>query len=94
MVYPNHNPVFEQYPHNDRFQMKSDSHPSGSVPSVEKLEKNLNALIQERSQKNNEYKAVKQKSDDLSKARRELEAYLKNEHEVSQLKRKKRNDIE
>ena len=69
-------------------------YPSGSVPSVEKLEKNLNALIQERSQKNNEYKTVKREFDDLSKAQRVLDAFLKNEREVSQQKRKKRNDLE
>lgn len=69
-------------------------YPSGNVPSVEKLEKNLNALIQERSQKNDEYRAVKRKSDDLSKAQRELDAFLKNEREVDQQKRKKRNDLE
>ncbi len=69
-------------------------YPSGITPKVEKLEQKINALKQERSQKNDEYRAVKQKSDDLAKARQEIESHLKNEREVSQQKRKKRNDLE
>ncbi len=69
-------------------------YPSGTIPKVEKLEQKINALKQERSQKNDEYRAVRQKSDDLAKARQEIEAYLKNEREVSQQKKKKRNDLE
>lgn len=69
-------------------------YPSGTIPKVEQLEQKINALKQERFQKNGEYKAVKQKSDDLAKARQEIEAYLKNERQVSQQKKKKRNDLE
>ena len=55
----------------------------GIIPKVEQLEQKINVLRQERSQKNDEYRAVKQKSDDLSKGRQEIEVYLKNECEVS-----------
>lgn len=67
-------------------------YPSGTIPKVEQLEQKINALKQGRSQKNDEYRAVKQNSDDMAKARQKIEAYLKNEHEVSQ--QKKRNDLE
>ncbi len=69
-------------------------YPSGTIPKVEQLEQKINALKQERSQKNDEYRAVKQKSDDLAKARQEIETYLKNERQVNQQKKKKRNDLE
>ena len=54
--------------------------------------KKINVLRQERSQKNNKYRAVNQKYNDLAKARQEIETYLKNEREVSQ--QKKQNDLE
>ncbi len=69
-------------------------YPSGTIPKVEQLEQKINVLKQDRSQKNGEYKAFKQKSDDLAKAKQEIESYLKNEREVSQQKKKKRNDLE
>jgi transcription elongation GreA/GreB family factor len=45
--------------------------------------------MQERSQKNNEYKAVKQKAQALSKAQRTIEEFLRNERSVQEQKRKK-----
>ena len=69
--------------------------PTGSVPTVENLEKRILLLEQEIAQKNGEYQAVNQKSKDLMQARQEIEAYLKNEREVNQKqKKKKRNDLE
>ena len=64
-------------------------YPDGHIPTAELLEQKINALMQERSQKNNEYKAVKQKAQDLSKAQRTIEEYLRNERSVQEQKRKK-----
>ena len=62
--------------------------PTGSVPTVENLEKRILLLEQEIAQKNGEYQAVNQKSKDLTQARQEIEAYLKNEREVNQKQKK------
>ena len=40
--------------------------------------------MRERSQKNDEYKAVKQKAEDLSKAQRTIEEFLRNERNVQE----------
>lgn len=69
-------------------------YPSGIIPKVEQLEQKINVLKQERSQKNDEYRAIKQEFDDLAKARQEIEVYLKNERMVRQQKKKKRSDLE
>lgn len=67
---------------------------SGIISKVEQLKQKINALTQERMQKNDEYRAVKQKSDDLSKTRQKIEAYLQNRYNVSWQKKKKWNDFE
>ncbi len=69
---------------------------SGHIPSVEQMEQKINALRRERSQKNEEYMAVKQKSGDLAKAQRDIEEYLRNERKAQEQnrKRKKNGDLE
>lgn len=71
-------------------------YPSGHIPSVEQMEQKINALRRERSQKNEEYMAVKQKSGDLAKAQRDIEEYLRNERKAQEQnrKRKKNWDLE
>lgn len=71
-------------------------YPSGRIPSVEQMEQKINALRRERSQKNEEYMAVKQKSGDLAKAQRDIEEYLKNERKAQEQnrRRKKNGDLE
>lgn len=65
---------------------------SGIISKVEQLKQKINALTQGRMQKNDEYRAAKQKSDDLSKTRQKIEAYLQNRYNVSW--QKKWNDLE
>ena len=64
-------------------------YPDGHIPTAELLEQKINALMRERSQKNDEYKAVKQKAEDLSKAQRTIEEFLRNERNVQEQKRKR-----
>lgn len=64
-------------------------YPDGHIPAAELLEQKINALIGERLQKNDEYKSVKKKAEDLSKAQRTIEEFLRNEREVQEQKRRK-----
>ena len=68
-------------------------YPSGQVPSAENLEKKRNALIQERSEENENYKSLKSTVAELNYARQALADYLKNERNVQEQKRKK-SDLE
>lgn len=67
--------------------------PDGHFPSPESLEKKRNALMQERSDKNNDYTVLKSKIKELNYARQVLSDYLKNERDVQERKRKK-GDLE
>ena len=71
-------------------------YPDGHIPTAELLEQKINALMRERSQKNDEYRAVKQKAEDLSKAQRTIEEFLRQERSEQQQdrKRKKIGDLE
>ena len=73
-----------------------NTYPDGHIPTAELLEQKINALMRERSQKNDEYKAVKQKAEDLSKAQRTIEEFLRNERNVQEQKRRrsKNGDLE
>jgi hypothetical protein len=69
--------------------------PDGNVPSLEYLKKQKNALIKERSEKHEKYTALKVKADELAKAKQTLDDYLKNERNVQEQKRKRKNgDLE
>lgn len=63
--------------------------PDGRFPSPQSLEKQRNALIQERSEKNNDYTVLKSKIKELNYARQALSDYLKNERDVQEKKRRK-----
>lgn len=63
--------------------------PDGRFPSPQSLEKKSNALIQERSDKNNDYTVLKSKIKELNYARQALADYLKNERDVQEKKRRK-----
>ena len=67
--------------------------PDGHFPSPESLEKQRNALMQERSDKNDEYTVLKSQIKELNYARQSLSDYLKNERDVQERKRKK-GDLE
>ena len=67
--------------------------PDGRFPSPESLEKKRNALMQERSDKNDEYTVLKSQIKELNYARQALSDYLKNERDVQERKRKK-GDLE
>lgn len=68
-------------------------YPSGKVPSSESLTEERNALIEQRNEKNAEYKRVISVLKDLDYARQTIAEYLKNERSVEEQKRKK-GDLE
>ncbi len=59
------------------------------VPTLEELQAKKTALLQERSAKNAEYDKQKKLLQDVDFARRTLSAYLENEKNVQEIKRKK-----
>lgn len=69
------------------------AYPDGKVPTAEVLQKRRNSLIEQRNEKNDEYKNLTAKLKELDYARQTVADYLKNERNVQQQK-KKRNDLE
>ena len=69
-------------------------YPDGRTPTVEKMEKMIEDLTAQRTQKHAEYNAADQQSRELSEAAREIENYLRQEQNREQQKKKKRNDLE
>ena len=71
-------------------------YPEGVVaPPSKDMEEYKNALIKERSEKSAQYKAVKTKADDLAKAQKTIEEYLRNERVIDEQSRKRKNgDLE
>ena len=71
-------------------------YPSGQIPTVESLEKKINALIGERSLKDQEFVAADKRERDLADAQRTIEAFLRQERDEQQQnrKRKKNGDLE
>ena len=65
------------------------AYPDGKVPTIEELTEQKKLLLQERSQKNDEYKALKATLKEMDFARQTLEDYLKNERDMQERKRKK-----
>ena len=71
-------------------------YPSGQIPSVENLEQKINALIQERSEKDMQFREADKQARDLADAQRTIEAFLRQERNEQEQdrKRKKNGDLE
>lgn len=71
-------------------------YPDKRVPTAEALEQKINALLQERSQKNIEFQTANQKSKDLANAQRTIEEFLRQERNAQEQnrRRKKNGDLE
>ena len=66
------------------------------MPAIHELEQKITVLTQERSDKNELYKSVSQKSKDLAQAQQTIEEFLRQERSVQEQskKRKKNGDLE
>lgn len=66
------------------------------IPTTKSLEQKINALLQERSQKNIEFQTANQKSKDLANAQRTIEEFLRQELNAQEQnrRRKKNGDLE
>ena len=71
-------------------------YPSGHIPTVESLDKKINALIQERSLKDQQFREADKRARDLADAQRTIEEFLRQDRNVQQQdrKRKKNGDLE
>ena len=71
-------------------------YPSGHIPTVENLEQKINALIQERSEKDLQFKETDAKFKALSSAKRDLDEFLRQERDAQDQNRrhKKNGDLE
>lgn len=71
-------------------------YPSGHIPTVENLEQKINALIQERSEKDLQFREADKRARDLADAQRTIEEFLRQERNEQQqdCKRKKNGDLE
>lgn len=71
-------------------------YPDKRIPTAEVLEQKINALLQERSQKNIEFQTANQKSKDLANAQRTIEEFLRQERNSQEQnrRRKKNGDLE
>lgn len=61
-----------------------DLYPSGHIPSVESLDKKINALIQERSEKDLQFREADKRARDLADAQRTIEEFLRQERNEQQ----------
>lgn len=68
-------------------------YPDGNVPTPESMDKKRNALLQERSDKNEEYSSLKSAVNELNYARQAIDDYLKNERNAQEQRRNK-EDLE
>ena len=64
-------------------------YPDGHTPTLEALEQKINALKQERSEKDILYHETDIKLKELSSAKRDIDEYLRQERDTQQQKRKK-----
>ena len=71
-------------------------YPDKRIPIAEALEQKINALLQERSQKNIEFQTANQKSKALANAQRTIEEFLRQERNTQEQnrRRKKNGDLE
>ena len=65
-------------------------YPDKHLPTIDDLEQKITALIQERSEKNELYHSVTQKSKDLAQAQQTIEEFLRQERAVQEQSRKKK----
>ncbi len=65
-------------------------YPDKHLPTVDELEQKITALMQERSEKNELYRSVSQKSKDLAQAQQTIEEFLRQERAVQKQSRKKK----
>ena len=71
-------------------------YPSGHIPTVESLDKKINALIQERLLKDQQFREADKRARDLADAQRTIDEFLRQERNEQQQnrKRKKNGDLE
>ena len=69
-------------------------YPSGHIPTVENLEKQISTMRETLSQKDAEYRQADKKALELSDAARTIEDYLRQEQSRNQQQKRKRNDLE
>ena len=67
-------------------------YPDKHLPTIDELEQKITALTQERSEKNELYKSVSQKSKDLAQAQQTIEEFLRQERAVHEQSRKKKKN--
>mgnify|MGYP004551822379 CR=1 FL=1 len=65
-------------------------YPDKNLPTIDELEQKITALMQERSEKNELYHSVSQKSKDLAQAQQNIEEFLRQERAVQEQSRKKK----
>ena len=80
----------------DPEQQVLEFYPSGHIPTVESLNQKINALIGERSLKDQQFRESDKKARDLADAQRTIEEFLRQERNEQQQdrKRKKNGDLE
>ena len=82
----------------DAVKKLKDWYPSGSVPSLELLQKTISNLETEYKQKKEEYSKTSAETETLSKSLQKIEQYLGNEQqraeEEQRRKKKKNGDLE
>lgn len=69
-------------------------YPSGVIPKVENLEKQITAMREKLSQTDAEYRQADKKARELADAQRTIEEYLRQEQSRDQQQKRKRNDLE
>ena len=65
-------------------------YPDKHLPTIDDLEQKITALSQERSEKNELYHSVSQKSKDLEQAQQTIEKFLRQERAVQEKSRRKK----
>lgn len=88
--------IYELSQYSDIRAKVLEFYPSGQIPTVESLEKKINALMQVRSLKDSEFREYDKKARDLADAQRTIDEFLRQErNEQKQDRRRKKNgDLE
>ena len=71
-----------------------EHYPSGTIPKVENLEKQITAMRKKLSQTDAEYRQADKKARELAEAQRTIEEYLRQEQSRDQQQKRKQNDLE
>ena len=88
------NNAFELAEYGEIRKQVLELYPSGVIPKVENLEKQITAMRETITQKDAEYRQADKKSRELSEATRTIEEYLRHEQSRNQQQKRKRNDLE